>query len=197
MATNPYVNKVEYGGTTLIDITDTTAEDADVAEGKVYYKASGLRSVGTASGGGGGGGLEYEEGEWVPAEDVNTATIPFSKTHTKPPFTVLMADITGGQYDTSTYLSGFFYSETSALWGAGMPSTTANAYAYGGIVAVRASRQNLTNSNGFRYDSNTSGSTTTYPRYFVTESGFTPKGTSTSHLFKAGRTYKWIAIWAS
>lgn len=54
MATNPYVNKVEYGGTTLMDITDTTADDADVAEGKVYYKASGLRSVGTASGGGGG-----------------------------------------------------------------------------------------------------------------------------------------------
>lgn len=48
MADNPYVNKVEYGGTTLMDITDTTADDADVAEGEVYYKASGLRSAGTA-----------------------------------------------------------------------------------------------------------------------------------------------------
>lgn len=53
MADNPYVNKVIYGSSTLMDITDTTADDADVAEGKVYYKASGLRSVGTASGGGG------------------------------------------------------------------------------------------------------------------------------------------------
>ena len=31
-----------------MDITDTTADDADVAEGEVYYKASGLRSAGTA-----------------------------------------------------------------------------------------------------------------------------------------------------
>ena len=51
MADNPYVNKVIYGSSTLMDISDTTADDEDVAEGKVYYKASGLRSVGTASGG--------------------------------------------------------------------------------------------------------------------------------------------------
>ena len=48
MADNPYVNKVIYGSSTLMDITDTTADDADVAEGEVYYKASGLRSAGTA-----------------------------------------------------------------------------------------------------------------------------------------------------
>lgn len=48
---NENVNKVTLGSETLIDITDTTAEASDVASGKVFYAASGARSVGTASGG--------------------------------------------------------------------------------------------------------------------------------------------------
>lgn len=42
------VNKVQLAdGTTLIDITDTTASAADVAEGVVFYTADGVRTVGT------------------------------------------------------------------------------------------------------------------------------------------------------
>lgn len=43
------INKVVYGNNTLIDITDTTATESDVAEGVVFYKADGTRSVGTMS----------------------------------------------------------------------------------------------------------------------------------------------------
>ena len=53
MANNPYVNKVEYGGTTLIDITDTTATEDKVQAGYYFYKANGQKVMGTASGGGG------------------------------------------------------------------------------------------------------------------------------------------------
>ena len=49
MANNPYVNKVEFGNDVIMDITDTTAEEADVADGKVFYKKSGARSVGTGN----------------------------------------------------------------------------------------------------------------------------------------------------
>ena len=48
MAENPYVNKVEYGDQTIIDISDTTAEEGDVVSGKTFYKANGARSTGNA-----------------------------------------------------------------------------------------------------------------------------------------------------
>lgn len=42
------------GGTaTFTDVTDTTAAAADVASGKYFYDAAGVRTQGTASGGGG------------------------------------------------------------------------------------------------------------------------------------------------
>ena len=47
MANNEYINKVEYGDQTLMDITDTTAENSDVIEGQVFYARNGARSVGT------------------------------------------------------------------------------------------------------------------------------------------------------
>ena len=50
----PNINKVIFGNTTLIDLTDTTATAADVAAGKYFYTAAGVKTEGTASGGGGG-----------------------------------------------------------------------------------------------------------------------------------------------
>lgn len=48
MATNPYVNKVQTAdGTTIMDITGTTAEPSDVLEGEVFYTRSGQQAVGT------------------------------------------------------------------------------------------------------------------------------------------------------
>lgn len=42
-------NKVVFGNTTIMDITDTTAEAADVAAGEVFYDRGGNRTVGTGN----------------------------------------------------------------------------------------------------------------------------------------------------
>lgn len=48
MANNPYVNKVQLAdGTTLLDVSETTATAADVLTGKVFISATGSITVGT------------------------------------------------------------------------------------------------------------------------------------------------------
>lgn len=50
------------GGTaSFTDVTDTTAAAADVAAGKYFYTASGVRTLGTGSGGGGTGGIYQDQ----------------------------------------------------------------------------------------------------------------------------------------
>ncbi len=43
------VNKIIYGGTTLIDLTDSTAVAADVASGKYFYTNAGVKTQGTST----------------------------------------------------------------------------------------------------------------------------------------------------
>ena len=55
----PSVELPKTGGGTasFIDVSDTTAAASDVAAGKYFYTAQGVRTVGTGSGGGGNFGL--------------------------------------------------------------------------------------------------------------------------------------------
>ena len=47
MANNPYVNKVEYGGTTLIDLTNDTVTPDKVLQGMTFHDKSGTPQTGT------------------------------------------------------------------------------------------------------------------------------------------------------
>lgn len=65
------------GGTaTFTDVTDTTAAASDVATGKYFYTAAGVRTAGTNSGGGGGGGMQLGIASATPASA--SASISFT-----------------------------------------------------------------------------------------------------------------------
>jgi len=49
MASNEYINKVIYGGDTLIDLTNDDVLRADVAYGKYFHLPSGERTTGTST----------------------------------------------------------------------------------------------------------------------------------------------------
>ena len=70
----PAVELPKSGGGTasFTDVTDTTAAASDVASGKYFYTAAGVKTAGTASGGGG----YFAEGTYTITED--TRYIPVS-----------------------------------------------------------------------------------------------------------------------
>lgn len=48
MASNPYINKVEFDGTTLIDLTSDTVIASKVLYGESFHMATGQKTTGTA-----------------------------------------------------------------------------------------------------------------------------------------------------
>jgi len=49
MANNPYVNKIVYGGTTLINLENDTITRADVINGKTFHLPTGEVTTGTST----------------------------------------------------------------------------------------------------------------------------------------------------
>ena len=86
------VNKVVYNGSTLVDLTDTTAQADEVKAGKVFYSASGERSVGSGSG---SVPVNYASSQTVAGPADKAVSIPFGQVAADSVSTAFTAEIEG------------------------------------------------------------------------------------------------------
>ena len=171
------------GGTaTFYDVSDTTAAAADVATGKYFYTAAGVRTQGTNSGGGGGSGLTL-----LKTTSLGTlSTSSTSATNTNKTMTVtgyndydlLVVDVsvdtaTNGRHTstvsmilvtgTSNVSTKNTYTVMSNKWNSkrssnGTGSTRQSTTAYGIYVnSASVSSSTMTLAFYYRYNSNNTG----------------------------------------
>lgn len=173
------------GGTvrtiTAADISGDTVTAAHLETGYTAHDASGNLITGTLF-----PGLYYEEGQFQPAEDTYKPVINFQNTTGNRPFYVQILDVTQTTAETSSVTDFALLSYVDLYggpYGTGVFARTRVGYwSTSGYTAGGASITSLT------------GGTTSSMDYFLTDKMC--KGYSaTSRFYRAGRTYKWIAVW--
>jgi len=189
MATNPYVNKVQLAdGTSLIDISDTTATADKILQGYTAYGADGSKLTGTATG---GGGLEYETGTWTPTSDSNGTYIYFTNTHTTVPMYINIIDTSTTVGSTNSNLAWTFINWYASS-GAGYKSASStNVYGRYQYAYKTSSGKSEGSIDGTALNGNSNGL-----YYLVSESVFYPYCGSNNRYWRSGHACKWIAVWA-
>lgn len=183
------INKVDFGGNTLIDITDTTALAADVLAGKYFYTAAGIKTAGTGS------GIEMESGTFTPSSAASRPTISFSKTHSAPPV-LAVAGIQGFPSETSSAIAFYLIDFERIL---GFPvkyNSSTNRYGfvycwYRG-TGTTASGSAVTLQCGA---SNPGSGSNSYFRYYANESALMPYTNSGQRYWRSGIPITWKAYW--
>jgi len=205
------INKVQYGNTTLIDLTSDTVTADKLMQGYTAHDRTGALITGTATGGGGSviqdqdgfivlppdgggspsvGGLVYETGTWTPSEDIVEPTINFTNTHSARPISIVMCDVNGttmAQYTNAVFMYTGLYDAFGTV-------VTSGTDYYGRVNFMRYSSGTTLSTGGFNLTSMT-GTVTSAVSYFVSSASFKPY-IGGSYYWRAGRTYKWIAVWA-
>lgn len=169
------------------DFLDTTiainaASASDIASGKLAY-VNGSLVTGTGSG---GGGLVYETGTLTPTADIADVTISFANAHTTAPIFAMLCDTSTNDIAES---SNFFSAVVNNYGYMGFPYTKGSTYRYGTNVYAYAVSTSLAGNI-------TNLTSTTSINTYISSSGFRAYSGSSSRYWRAGRTYKWIAVWA-
>ena len=119
----PAVTLPKSGGGTasFTDVTDTTAAAADVASGKYFYTAAGVRTEGTASGGGTSTNTHVVQGTTRTTSSTLTAIgaeLTVSKTGTYDVYWSAFRSSTSSSYTFATrlYIDGSAYGSENTTW---------------------------------------------------------------------------------
>lgn len=147
----------------------------------------------------GGGGLTYETGTWTPASDISRGEISFNEQHSTMPIMVAIADNETGTSLTqgSNTFMAFVYEY--GAFGFGVPyNTNGTSFRYGFINCGYFSTNNASYYESYTCGNNGTGSmSTNNVKYWADESNFYPYTNSASRYWRAGKTYKWIAVWGA
>lgn len=141
--------------------------------------------------GGGGGGLVYETGTWTPATDSEGYFINFANSHTTAPFYYAIWCVSSFVSSSS---GGVIYSNVHQAIGEPL-HTSASGLRYGYAQKIISSGANSISNLSYPY-TNQGDSSGSYSRYWAKETGINAPQYSSGYPWRAGSTYKWIAVWA-
>ena len=185
--------KYSIDGSTLTDIADAIREKTgDTAALTAAAMAEAIAGIS----GGGGGGLEYESGTFAPTEDVTKPFMSFSKNHSTLPFITIVVDVTNSYSNVAN--SGYVtvYVNFDALGVKLYPISSDSWQGHASEIARSTSTSSLT-IYGFQTNETYSDNGYSKPEnYIATDGMYLLSGSSTQKYWRAGRTYKWFAIWA-
>ena len=95
------INKVQYGNTVLIDLTDTTAVASDVLAGKYFYGKDGVKTLGTGTDGG------IVQGTFTTGSSAGVSSVSIPYTGSGYPISCNVF-VDGGSYNSA--ISGWYNS---------------------------------------------------------------------------------------
>lgn len=212
----PYVDfpkSDNTGDARFTDVTPTTASDSDVAQGKIYFKADGSQSTGTASGG--GGASNFVSGTFTtPSTTSTNGTVTVPYTGSGYPIALIIY-VEGGAYNSSIepwyssmtrYAVGQFcitkgntttspsyttsgnqnYGTVQLLF----KNSTSSATSYSSTRSATANSYSSSNANGTSY-------TSVRWRNNTTISYRTGGGSSSTYGLLAGTTYRYDVVYSS
>ena len=142
------------------------------------------------------GGAEYETGVYAPTADSTDEQINFTDTHSEAPSLICMADYTTSSKTPNSSMVEWMFCNVYKLFGSkATDGSQANFRAgYLNRFYVASNGSQTANVMQFASTQDTASTTQSNTGYIARKTDFVALGISNIY-FRAGRTYKWIAIW--